>query len=136
LVHQALASGQFGAYTVQAAIAAVHAEAANPAATDWSQIASLYDFLLRLEPSPVVELNRAVAVAMRDGPQAGLDLIDAILARGELTDYHLAHAARAELCRRLGKIAEARASYEKALSLTQQAPEQRFLQDRLRELDR
>jgi RNA polymerase sigma-70 factor (ECF subfamily) len=136
LVHQALASGQFGAYTLQAAIAAVHAEAANPAATDWSQIASLYDFLLRLEPSPVVELNRAVAVAMRDGPQAGLDLIDAILARGELTDYHLAHAARAELCRRLGKIAEARASYEKALSLTQQAPEQRFLQDRLRELDR
>jgi RNA polymerase sigma-70 factor (ECF subfamily) len=136
LVHQALASGQFGAYTLQAAIAAVHAEAANPAATDWSQIASLYDFLLRLEPSPVVELNRAVAVAMRDGPQAGLDLIDAILARGELTDYHLAHAARAELCRRLGKIAEARASYEKALSLTQQAPEQRFLQDRLRELGR
>jgi RNA polymerase sigma-70 factor (ECF subfamily) len=136
LVRQALASGQFGAYTLQAAIAAVHAEAANPAATDWSQIASLYDFLLRLEPSPVVELNRAVAVAMRDGPQAGLDLIDAILARGELTDYHLAHAARAELCRRLGKIAEARASYEKALSLTQQAPEQRFLQDRLRELDR
>jgi RNA polymerase sigma-70 factor (ECF subfamily) len=136
LVRQALASGQFGAYTLQAAIAAVHAEAANPAATDWSQIASLYDFLLRLEPSPVVELNRAVAVAMRDGSQVGLDLIDAILARGELTDYHLAHAARAELCRRLGKIAEARASYEKALSLTQQAPEQRFLQDRLRELDR
>jgi RNA polymerase sigma-70 factor (ECF subfamily) len=117
LVERALASRRFDPYTLQAAIAAVHAEASNAAATDWGQIVGLYDVLARVEPSPIVELNRAVAVAMRDGPQAGLALIDAILARGELADYHLAHAARADLCRRLGRRAEACASYEQALSL-------------------
>jgi RNA polymerase sigma-70 factor (ECF subfamily) len=134
LVERALSSRRFGPYTLQAAIAAVHAESPNAAATDWPQIVGLYDVLLRAEPSPVVELNRAVAVAMRDGPQAGLSLIDAILARGELTDYRLAHAARADLCRRLGHTANARAAYERALSLTQQEPERRFLLRRLREL--
>ena len=134
LVEQALSSRRFGPYTLQAAIAAVHAEAPNPAATDWAQIVALYDLLARIEPSPVVELNRAVAVAMRDGPEAGLALIDAILARGDLADYHLAHSARADLCRRLGRAAEARASYERALVLTQQDPERRFLKRRLDEL--
>jgi RNA polymerase sigma-70 factor (ECF subfamily) len=135
LVDRALTSGQIGPYTIQAAIAVVHAEAPNPAATDWGRIVGYYDLLLQALPSPVVELNRAVAVAMRDGPLAGVELIDAILARGDLTDYHLAHAARADLCRRLGKTAEARASYERALTLTQQEPERRFLEQRLRELD-
>jgi len=135
LVEQALAARQVGPYTIQAAIAAVHANAANAAATDWAQIVALYDLLARAEPSPVVELNRAVAVAMRDDPSAGLALIDAILGRGDLSDYHLAHAARADLCRRLGRKAEARASYERALSLTEQKPERRFLERRLAELD-
>jgi len=134
LVEQALKSRRFGPYTLQAAIAAVHSEATSAAATDWAQIVALYSLLARVEPSPVIELNRAVAVAMRDGPEAGLRLIDAILARGELDDYHLAHSARADLCRRLGKSAEARSSYEKALALTQQEPERRFLEKRLREL--
>jgi len=134
LVERALTPGRVGPYTIQAAIAAVHAQAAGPAATDWAQIVALYDVLMRAEPSPVVELNRAVAVAMRDGPLAGLALIDAILARGDLENYHLAHAARADLCRRLGRAAEARASYERALSLTQQEPERRFLERRLSEL--
>jgi RNA polymerase sigma-70 factor (ECF subfamily) len=133
LVERALSSRQFGPYTLQAAIAAVHAEAPIAAATDWAQIVGLYDVLLRLEHSPVIELNRAVAVAMRDGPQAGLDLIDAILARGDLADYHLAHSARAELCRRSGRRAEAQASYERALELTQQEPERRFLVQRMSE---
>ena len=134
LVERALSSRQFGPYTLQAAIAALHADADTPAATDWAQIVALYDTLAEAYPSPVVELNRAVAVAMRDGPAAGLAQIDAILARGDLTGYHLAHSARAELCRRLGHTAEARASYERALSLTQQEPERRFLEGRLREL--
>jgi RNA polymerase sigma-70 factor (ECF subfamily) len=134
LVEQTLASRRFGPYTLQAAIAAVHAEAPAAAITDWAQIVGLYDVLLRVEPSPVVELNRAVAVAMRDGPAAGLELIDALLTRGELVDYRLAHAARADLCRRLGKTADARASYERALALTRQAPERRFLERRLAEL--
>ena len=134
LVERALASVQVGTYAIQAAIAAVHANAANGAATDWTQIAALYNLLLRAEPSPVVELNRAVAVAMRDGPEAGLLLIDAILARGDLSDYRLAHAARADLCRRLGQRAEARNAYERALSLTVQEPERRFLLRRLAEL--
>jgi RNA polymerase sigma-70 factor, ECF subfamily len=134
LVERALSSGRVGPYTFQAAIAAVHAEAPQPAATDWAQIVSLYDVLMRANPSPVVELNRAVAVAMRDGPMAGLTLIDAIHARGELANYHLAHAARADLCRRLGRTAEARTSYERALALTQQEPERRFLERRLAEL--
>jgi RNA polymerase sigma-70 factor, ECF subfamily len=134
LVERALSSGQIGPYTVQAAIAAVHAQAPSASATDWTQIVALYDLLMRAHQSPVVELNRAVAVAMRDGPPAGLLLIDAILARGELANYHLAHAARADLCRRLGRTAEARTSYERALSLTQQEPEQRFLKRRLSEL--
>jgi RNA polymerase sigma-70 factor (ECF subfamily) len=131
LVERALLSQQFGAYTVQAAIAAVHAQAATAAATDWAQIVALYDLLLQMETSPVIELNRAAAVAMRDGPAAGLALIDTILARGDLADYHLIHSARAELCRRLGRTAEARAAYERALALTQQEPERRFLQRRL-----
>ena len=135
LVERALLSRRFGPYTLQAAIAAVHAEAPTAAETDWPQIVALYSVLARAEPSPVVELNRAVAIAMRDGPQAGLVLIDALLARGELTDYHLAHSVRADLCRRLGRVAEARASYEKALDLTVQEPERRFLETRLRELD-
>jgi RNA polymerase sigma-70 factor (ECF subfamily) len=134
LVEKALGSKRFGPYSVQAAIAAVHAEAPSAAATDWAQIVALYDVLARMDPSPVVALNRAVAVAMRDGPAAGLALVDAILARGELTDYHLAHAARADLCRRLGKIEDARDSYARALSLARQAPERRFLERRLAEL--
>jgi RNA polymerase sigma-70 factor, ECF subfamily len=134
LVERAVAARQVGPYTIQAAIAAVHANAPNAAATDWAQIVALYDLLARAEPSSVVELNRAVAVAMRDGPSAGLALIDAILGRGDLSDYHLAHAARADLCRRLGRIAEARGSYERALSLTEQEPERRFLERRLAEL--
>ena len=136
LVEQALGSRRFGPYALQAAIAAVHAEATDAAATDWAQIVGLYEVLLRIEPSPIVELNRAVAVAMRDGPAAGLALIDAILARGELADYRLAHAARADLCRRLGRAAEARAAYEQALALTRQEPERRFLERRLAELGR
>ncbi|MDB5324158.1 MAG: putative polymerase, sigma-24 subunit, subfamily [Phycisphaerales bacterium] len=134
LVERALSTQRFGAYTVQAAIAAVHAQAGSAAATDWGQIAALYDVLLRVEGSPVVELNRAVAVAMRDGAAAGLALVDAILARGELGEYHYAHAARADLCRRLGKNAEARASYERALGLARQEPERRFLRQRIVEL--
>jgi RNA polymerase sigma-70 factor (ECF subfamily) len=134
LVDRALSSERFGAYTLQAAIAAVHAAAPSAEATDWNQIVVIYDVLARAHPSPVVDLNRAVAVAMRDGPAAGLPLIDALLERGELADYHLAHAARADLCRRLGKTAEARASYERALALAQQEPERRFLERRLREL--
>jgi RNA polymerase sigma-70 factor (ECF subfamily) len=134
LVERALLSRRFGPYTLQAAIAAVHSEAASAAATDWPQIVALYSVLARAEPSPVIELNRAVAIAMRDGPEAGLTLVDAILARGDLAGYHLAHSARADLCRRLGKTAEARVSYEKALALTQQEPERRFLEKRLREL--
>jgi RNA polymerase sigma-70 factor (ECF subfamily) len=134
LLERALSSRRFGPYTLQAAIAALHAEALNAAATDWAQIVGLYDLLARAEPSPVVELNRAVAVAMRDGPLAGLELIDAILARGDLENYHLAHSARADLCRRLGKTAEARVSYKRALGLAQQDPERRFLERRLAEL--
>jgi RNA polymerase sigma-70 factor, ECF subfamily len=134
LVERGLAARQVGPYIIQAGIAAVHASAPNSAATDWAQIVALYDLLSRAEPSPVIELNRAVAVAMRDGPSAGLALIDAILGRGDLSDYHLAHAARADLCRRLGQKAEARASYERALSLTEQEPERRFLERRLAEL--
>lgn len=134
LVEDALASRRFGAYALQAAIAAVHAEAPTAAATDWSQIVGLYDALLRAAPSPVVELNRAVAVSIRDGPLAGLVLIDAILARGVLGDYYLAHSARADLCRRLGRVAEARASYETALSLARPEPARRFLVKRLNEL--
>jgi RNA polymerase sigma-70 factor (ECF subfamily) len=134
LVERALSSGRIGPYTLQAAIAAVHAQAQSADATDWVQIVALYDVLVRANPSPVVELNRAAAVAMRDGPMAGLTLIDALLARGELANYHLAHAARADLCRRLGRTAEARTSYERALTLTQQEPERRFLERRLSEL--
>jgi RNA polymerase sigma-70 factor (ECF subfamily) len=134
LVEKALTSRRFGSYTLQAAIAAVHAEAPSATATDWAQIAGLYDALVRTEPSPVIELNRAVAVAMRDSPEVGLVLIDAILARGDLTDYHLAHAARADLCRRLGRTAEAQASYETALTLARMEPERRFLERRLFEL--
>ena len=134
LVRRALSSRRVGPYTLQAAIAAVHARAADADATDWGEIVALYDVLARLTPSPVVELNRAVAVAMRDGPAAGLALIDAILERGDLDGYHLAHAARADLCRRLGRTAEARASYQRALELAQQEPERRFLRGRLDEL--
>jgi RNA polymerase sigma-70 factor, ECF subfamily len=134
LVQRALASRRIGPYTLQAAIASVHAEAPAAAATDWSQIVGLYDVLMRASPSPVVELNRAVAVAMRDGPMAGLALIDTILGRGDLGDYPLAHSARADLCRRLGKSDDARASYERALSLTRQEPQRRFLERRLAEL--
>ncbi len=134
LVEGALSSRRFGPYTLQAAIAAVHAAAPSVAATDWAQIVTLYDLLAQLEPSPVVDLNRAVAVAMRDGPAAGLALIDGILARGDLADYHLAHAARAELCRRLGRTADARAAYQRALGLTQQEPERRFLARQLGDL--
>jgi len=136
LVAQSLATRRFGAYTLQAALAAVHARAQTPAATDWGQIVALYDLLVQMEPSPVVELNRAVAVAMRDGPLAGIQLIDAILARGELADYHLAHAARADLCRRAGRTADARVSYERALRLVTQETERRFLEGRLAELPR
>ena len=135
LVERAIASRRFGPYTMQAAIAATHATASSAAATDWQQIVGLYDALLRIEASPVIELNRAVAVAMRDGPDMGLSLIDAILTRGELSDYHLAHAARADLCRRLGRVDEARAAYRRALELARQEPERRFLEMRLRELN-
>jgi RNA polymerase sigma-70 factor (ECF subfamily) len=134
LVERALSSRQIGSYTIQAAIAAVHAQAPSAADTDWPQIVGLYDVMMQADPSPVIELNRAAAVAMRDGPLAGLTLIDAILSRGELANYHLAHAARADLCRRLGKTADARVSYQRALALSQQEPERRFLQRRLREL--
>jgi len=134
LVERALSSPGFGPYAIQAAIAAVHADAPAAAATDWAEIVGLYDVLARADPSPVIELNRAVAVAMRDGPAAGLVLVDAILERGDLLDYRLAHAARAELCRRLGRTAEARASFERALALARQNPERRFLEGRLAEL--
>ena len=134
LVEKALLSRRFGPYTLQAAIAAVHAVAPVAAETDWAQIVGLYDVLWRVDPSPVVALNRAVAVAMRDGPLTGLALIDSILARGDLGDYHLAHSARAELCRRLGRMTDARASYARALDLTRQEPERRFLERRLHEL--
>jgi RNA polymerase sigma-70 factor (ECF subfamily) len=134
LVRRALASGQVSEYSLQAAIAAVHAEAPSPSATDWAQIAGLYGVLAQVVPSPIVELNRAVAIAMRDGPAAGLSLIDAILHSGELADYHLAHSARADMYRRLGRSSEARASYRRALELARQEPERRFLQQRLAEL--
>ncbi|MBS0169447.1 MAG: RNA polymerase sigma factor [Nitrospira sp.] len=134
LVERAFASRQVGPYAIQAAIAAVHAEAPDADSTDWVKIVDLYDLLMRAEPSAVVELNRAVAVAMRDGPAEGLRLVEAILARGELTNYHLAHATRADLCRQLGRVVEARLAYERALTLTQQEPEQRFLRGRLKEL--
>ena len=134
LVDQALRSRRFGEYTLQAAISAIHAEAATVEQTDWNQIVVLYSVLLRIDSSPVVELNWAVAVAMRDGPEAGLVLIDAILERGDLADYHLSHAARAELCRRSGKMSEAKNSYERALSLARQEPERRFLSRRLSEI--
>jgi RNA polymerase sigma-70 factor (ECF subfamily) len=136
LVEKALNSRRFGAYTLQAAIAAVHAEAESVAATDWRQIVALYNQLVRIQPSPVTYLNRSVAIAMRDGPEAGLAHIDAVLAQGELANYYLAHAARADMCRRLGRTDEARASYEKALALTQQEPERQFLQDRIRRLNK
>ncbi len=134
LVERAMSSRRIGPYALQGAIAAVHAEAASTATTDWAEIVGLYGVLLRVNPSPVVELNRAVAIAMRDGPSAGLELIDAILARGELSDYPLAHSTRAELCRRLGKTKQARTAYERALALAQQEPERRFLERRLAEL--
>lgn len=134
LVEQALSTRRFGPYCLQAAIAAVHAEASSAGATDWPQIVGLYDVLLRAVPSPVIELNRAVALAMRDGPWAGLQAVEAIFARGELLDYHWAHSARGEFCRQLGRTEQAYASYEKALSLTQQTPEKRFLERRLAEL--
>lgn len=134
LVREALESGSYGAYSIQAAIAGVHADAASAAETDWNEIVGLYDVLLRMMPSPVVELNRAVAVAMRDGVETGLGIIDAIFRRGDLRDYRFAHAARADLCRRLGRVDEARASYERALELTQQRPERRFLEARLEAL--
>jgi RNA polymerase sigma-70 factor, ECF subfamily len=134
LIERAMRSRQFGPYTLQAAIAALHAEAPTPEATDWAEIVGLYDVLLRADPSPVIELNRAAAVAMRDGPAAGLALIDRILARGELQEYQLAHSARAELCRRLHRIDEALESYQRALELTRQEPQRRFIQRRLAEL--
>jgi RNA polymerase sigma-70 factor (ECF subfamily) len=134
LVEQALSTPGFGPYCLQAAIAAVHAEAPSAGETDWLQIVGLYDVLLREVPSPVIELNRAVAVAMGQGPLAGLQLVEGILQRGELLDYHLAHSARGEFCRQLGRVEQAREAYEKALSLTQQAPEQRFIERRLAEL--
>jgi RNA polymerase sigma-70 factor (ECF subfamily) len=134
LVEKALESHRFGPYTLQAAIAAVHAEAESTAETDWRQIVALYNQLVRIQPSPVVHLNRAVAIAMCDGPEAGLAHIDAVLEHGELANYYLAHSARADLYRRLGRTAEARSSYEKALALTQQEPERQFLQERIRQL--
>ncbi|BAC91889.1 RNA polymerase sigma factor [Gloeobacter violaceus] len=134
LVQQALASGRFGRYTLQAAIAAVHATAPSVEATDWARVVALYDLLAQVEPSPVIDLNRAVAVAMRDGPLAGLELIDALLSRGDLAHYYLAHAARADLCRRLGRTAEAKTSYRRALALVKQEAERRFLERRLREM--
>jgi len=136
LVEQALSSGRGGPYAIQAAIAAVHAGAATAAETDWDEIVGLYGVLMGMDPSPVIELNRAVAIAMRDGPAAGLAIIDAVLARGDLRDYRLAHAARAELCRRLGKTADARVSFERALALTRQEPERRLLERRLAELSK
>jgi RNA polymerase sigma-70 factor (ECF subfamily) len=134
LVEKSLKSRRFGAYTLQAAIAAVHAQAESVAVTDWRQIVALYNQLVRIQPSPVVHLNRAVAIAMRDGPEIGLTHIDAVLEDGELANYYLAHSARADMCRRLGRTAEARTSYEKALALTQQEPERQFLQERIRQL--
>jgi RNA polymerase sigma-70 factor (ECF subfamily) len=134
LLEKALKSRRFGSYTLQAAIAAVHAEAESVAATDWRQIVALYDRLAEIQPSPVVQLNRAVAIAMRDGPEAGLTHINAVLEDGELTNYYLAHSARADMYRRLGRTAEARSAYEKALALTQQEPERQFLQERIRQL--
>ena len=137
LVQQALARsgrGSYGPYAIQAAIAAVHAESPAASATDWNEIVGLYDALMRVNPSPVVALNRAVAVAMRDGPAAGLMLVDAILANGDLTDYRLAHAARAELCRRIGRLDDARVSYQRALKLTRQEPERRLIEKRLAEI--
>jgi RNA polymerase sigma-70 factor (ECF subfamily) len=134
LVEQTLSARQVGVYAIQAAIAAVHAEASSAGATDWAQIVALYDLLAQATPSPVIELNRAVAVAMRDGPLAGLQIVDGILIQGDLAEYHLAHAARADLCRRLGKTIDARASYQRALALAQQEPERRFLKNRLRDL--
>jgi RNA polymerase sigma-70 factor (ECF subfamily) len=134
LVERALASKRIGPYTLQAAIAAVHAEATSAQETDWAQIVALYDLLLRTEPSPIIELNRAVAVAMRDGPAKALELVDALLERGELAQYHLAHATRADFCRHLGMNADARVSYERALTLAKQEPERRFLEKRLSEL--
>ena len=134
LLEKALKSRRFGSYTLQAAIAAVHAEAESVAATDWRQIVALYNQLVQIQPSPVVLLNRAVAIAMRDGPEVGLTHIDAVLKHGQLANYYLAHSARADMCRRLGRTAEARSSYEKALALTQQEPERQFLQERIRQL--
>ena len=134
LVEKSLKTHRFGSYTLQAAIAAVHAEAGSAATTDWRQIVMLYNRLARIQPSPVVELNRAVAIAMCEGPEAGLRLIEGLMARGEMATYHLAHSARADLCRRLGRTTEARSSYQKALTLTQQEPERRFLEERLRHL--
>jgi RNA polymerase sigma-70 factor (ECF subfamily) len=134
LVERAFLSKPPGSYTLQAAIAALHAEAKNAEATDWAQIAGLYTLLLRINPSPIIELNRAVAIAMHNGPEAGLKRIDAILARGELKDYPLAYSARAELCRKTGRINEARTSWQRALALTQQNPERRFIERKLREL--
>jgi len=134
LVRRAMAAERSGPYTLQAAIAAVHANAKRGELTDWSEIVALYGLLMRIEPSPVVELNRAVALAMRDGPSAGLALVDAILARGDLGEYHLAHAVRADFCRRLGDVQQARASYRRAIALARQEPERRFLERRLAEL--
>ena len=134
LVERALRSRRVGPYALQAAIAALHAEAATPGDTDWAEVVGLYDVLMRVEPSPVVELNRAVAIAMRDGPAAGLRLIDAIAARGDLKEYRLLHAARADLCRRLGRVDDAHAAYARALALTRQEPERRFLERRMREV--
>ena len=134
LLKKSLNSRRYGPYTLQAAIAAVHAEAKSTAATDWRQIVAIYDQLVRIQPSPVVQLNRAVAIGLRDGPEAGLAQIDAVLEKGELANYYLAHSARADMCRRLGRTAEARASYERALALTQQEPERQFLQARIRQL--
>ena len=136
LVEGALSSRGFGAYALQAAIAAIHAEAPSTEATDWAQIVALYDVMLRTDPSPVIELNRAVALAMRDGPAAGLAIVDQLLDRGGLEDYRFAHAARADLCRRLGRAAEALTSYRRALALTQLAPERRFIERRLAELEK
>jgi RNA polymerase sigma-70 factor, ECF subfamily len=136
LVERALFSRRFGPYSLQAAIAAVHAEAPRAADTDWAEIVELYSVLVRLDASPVIQLNRAAAIAMRDGPAAGLALIDALLATGDLDAYHLAHSARADLCRRLGRVDDARTSYERALRLTRQEPERRFIEKRLRELGR
>jgi RNA polymerase sigma-70 factor, ECF subfamily len=136
LVERSLRSRRVGPYALQAAIAALHAEAATPTDTDWAEVVGLYDVLMRVEPSPVVELNRAVAIAMRDGPAAGLGLIDAIVDRGDLKDYRLLHAARADLCRRLGRVDDAHAAYARALTLTRQEPERRFLERRMKELTR